>query len=121
MPMPSVEYTQNTYMTDTLTGGLDSKEEDYHMNVEEVLLEAPRDQLVAALSSLADLRDLEWSKENSLQPHKVESSEGKQGGRGGTHIQRKSGFPNVFRALLSALTSPLFILKFIIRRFSSSN
>merc|ERR1711871_1313690 len=111
MPMPSVEYTQNTYMTDTLTGGLDSKEEDYHMNVEEVLLEAPRDQLVAALSSLADSRDFEWSKENALQPHKVESSEGKQGGR---HIQRKSGFPNVFRALLSALSSPLFILKFII-------
>ena len=82
-------------MTDTLTGGLDSKEEDYHMNVEEVLLEAPRDQLVAALSSLADSRDFEWSKENALQPRKVESSEGKQGGRGGRHIQRKSGFPNV--------------------------
>ena len=115
--IPTVHATDRTYQgAHDLSRGVDidgiasSDASFYHgMDVKEVLREAPREELVAALSSLAETRDLElYSQQGAVT----------SGGRGAPErqVQRRSGFPNVFRALLLALTSPIALLRTIFRK-----
>lgn len=119
--IPSVHSTDRTYQgVHDISRGVDvdisaDKDTFYRtVDVKEVLRDAPREELVAALSSLAETRDLELYSEGGA----VAAGEGAKGASG-RQVQRKVGFPNVFRALLTALTSPLVILKSLLKKLIS--
>lgn len=112
--LPSGRATEGSFAD--ITAGV-STSEHHHVDVEEVLREAPRDQLVAALSSLADSRDFDLNQSSSGATDNDRHLTGRN--EDAQHLQRKLGIPNVFRALLSALASPLVILKSLIKRLAS--
>jgi chemotaxis protein histidine kinase CheA len=102
-------------------GGSSGSKDGGGMDVKEFLQVAPRDEVVAALASLAESRDFELQQAKTGGGNggdgvamESSSSSSSRGDRGQMH--KHGAFPNVFKSLLLAITSPLRLLSLFIKK-----